>query len=71
MALAGPCAADQHHVALVLEEAAGPQVSYKFGVDRRAFEDELLDLLGQGQLGNAHLVADRAGMRLGNLSLQE
>jgi transposase-like protein len=71
----------------------------KFGADRSAFEDELLDLLGQVgsvgesydnalgetinglykaevihrqvQLGNAHLVADRPGMLLGNLSLQE
>ena len=43
----------------------------ELGIDRGAFEDELLDLLGQGQLGNAHLVADRPGMLLGNLSLQE
>ena len=53
----------------VLEEGATAQVPHEFGVDRRAFEDELLDLLGQRELGNAHLVAERARVLLGNLSL--
>jgi len=66
--LPGAGAPDQHHVALVLEEGATAQVPHEFGVDRRAFEDELLDLLGQRELGNAHLVAERAGVLLGNLS---
>ena len=48
MALAGTGAADQHHVALVLEEAAGGQVPHELGINWSALEDELLDLLGQG-----------------------
>ena len=52
------------------KRAAG-QILHQLGVDRRALEDELLDLLGQRQLGNAHLVADRAGMLLGDLRLEQ
>ena len=64
MALARPGAADQHHIALVREEATAGQIPHQLGIDRRALEDELLDLLGRQQLGNAQLIADRAGIRI-------
>lgn len=58
---------DQHHVALLLEEGAAGQIAHQRLVDRRLFEAELVDLLGQGQPGNGHLVLDRAGLLLADL----
>ena len=40
-------------------------------VDRRVGEDEVLEVLGQGQLGNRHLVLDRARLLLGDLGRQQ
>jgi hypothetical protein len=49
--LAGAGAADQHGVALLVEEVAAGEVADQRLVDRRVVEVELLDLLGQRQLG--------------------
>ena len=40
-------------------------------VDRRVLEGEVLDILGQRQLGDGELVFDRARLLLGDLGLQE
>jgi len=69
--LAGSGAADQHDIALVGDEAAGGQFPDEPLVDRGVGKIELLDVLGQRQLGHGQLVADRAGLLLGDLRLQQ
>jgi hypothetical protein len=68
MALAGAGSADQHAVALVLEEVAGGEVADQGLVDRRALEHEVVDapkgLWGERHLGDGHLVFDRARLLL-------
>ena len=63
MRLAGAGAADQNQVALVGEEVAAGEVANQGLVDGGPFEDELLDLLREGQLGNGELVLDRSRLR--------
>ena len=65
MGLAGAGAADQHDVALLGEEAAAGEVADQRLVDRRAVEVEVVDVLGQRQLGDGELVLDRARLLLG------
>jgi hypothetical protein len=69
--LAGAGAADQHHVALMGEEVAGGEVLDERLVDPVPVEVEVLDVLGQRQLGDRHLVLDRAGLLLGDLGGQQ
>jgi hypothetical protein len=56
--LAGPGAADQHDVALVRQELAASQVAHQGLIDRCAVKGEVVDVLGQRQLGDGDLVAD-------------
>src|SRR5437868_11097372 len=56
MCLAGAGAADQHDVALLGNEAAASEVIDQRPVDGRAFELEVLEVLGQRQLGDGELV---------------
>ena len=65
--LARAGAADQHDVALLGNEAAAGEVPDQVLVDRRPIEDELVDVLGEWQLGHAHLVADGTSLLLGDL----
>jgi hypothetical protein len=46
MRLAGPGAADQHDVALMLEEVAAGKIPDERFVDRSFLEGELVDFLG-------------------------
>ena len=69
--LARAGAADQHDVALVGEEVAAGEVAHQGLVDRRAVEGEVVDILGQGQLGDGDLVLDRARLLLGDLGGQQ
>ena len=71
MRLAGSGAADEHGVALVGEEGAAGQVPDQRLVDRRAVEVELLDVLGERQLGDGELVFDGAGLLLGDLGREQ
>ncbi len=71
MGLAGSGAADQHEIALVIEEVAGGQVADQGLVDLGRFEVELFQFLGQRQLGDGHLVFDRAGLLLADLGGQQ
>ena len=52
MRLAGSGAADEHGVALVGDEGAVGELADEGLVDRRAVEVELIDVLGDRQLGN-------------------
>ena len=54
--LAGSRAADEHEVALVVQEPPAREVAHQRLVDRRSVEDELLDVLGERQLGDGDLV---------------
>lgn len=67
MALAGAGSADQHGIALAGQEGARGQLSYQGLVDRGAGEVEVGQLLGQRQLGDAHLVLDRSGLLVGEV----
>lgn len=68
--LAGPGAADQDDATLVGQELAGREVAHERFVDGRAREGELVDILGERQLGDGDLVLDRAGLLLGDLGLE-
>jgi hypothetical protein len=67
MTFAGTGATDQDGVALLREERAASEFAHQRFVDRAAGEFEVGQLLGQWQLGGGHLVADRAGLLLGDL----
>lgn len=71
MALACARAADEHDVALVGDEVSRRQLAHEALVDGRHGEVELLDVLGQRQLGDRHLVADRTRLLLGDLGLEQ
>lgn len=71
MGLAGAGAADQHQVALLSQEAAAGQILHQGLVDRRAFELEVRQVLGQGQLGGGELILDGSGLLLGDLGLEQ
>src|ERR1700740_1812941 len=53
---AGAGAADQHHVALLGDEAAAGEIVDERLVDRRAVELEVSNILGKRQLGDGELV---------------
>jgi hypothetical protein len=56
MSLAGAGSADQHGVALLSDEAATGEVIHERLVDRRALELEVVEVLGERQLGDGELV---------------
>src|ERR1700704_2386714 len=62
--LAGTGPADQHGVALLGDEAAAGEVVDERFVDRRALELEVVEVLGERQLGDGELVLDRARLLL-------
>ena len=71
MGLAGAGAADEHDVALALEEAAAGELLDQGLVDRRGGEVEVGQLLGRRQPGGRHLVLDGARRLVGDLDLQQ
>ena len=71
MCLASTGAADKDDVALVSNEAAGSQFPDKALVDRRSGKIEFLDIFGERELGDGHLVADGPRLFLGDLGLQQ
>jgi hypothetical protein len=64
-----PCAA--HGVALIGYEGAIGEIADQRFVDRGAVEVELLDILGERQLGDGELVLPRAGLLLGYLGREQ
>jgi hypothetical protein len=71
MRLAGAGPADQDDVTLLGDEAAAGEVTHKRLVDRRAFELEVVEILGQWQLGDRKLVPDRACLLLADLGREQ
>jgi hypothetical protein len=65
MCLAG--AADQNNIALLGEESAAGEIAHQCLVDRRSIELEVIEILGERQLGNGELVFDRACLLLVDL----
>ena len=59
MGLAGTGAADQNSVASLGKEAAAGEIANERLVDRGAGELEVVEILGERQLGNSELVTDR------------
>ena len=58
MGLAGTGASDQDGVALLGDEAAAGEIIDEGLVDRRGTELEVIDILGEGKLGDGELVLD-------------
>ena len=71
MGLAGAGAADQHGVALLGDEATAGEVTDERLIDRRALELEVVDVLGERQLGDGELVLDRARLLLVDLGIEQ
>src|SRR6516164_9180284 len=71
MRLASTGASDQHGVALLGEKATARLIAHPRLIDRRAGEVEVVDVLGQRQLGNGQLVLDRARPLLSNLGAEQ
>jgi hypothetical protein len=71
MRFSGSGAADQHDIALMLEEFSTSEIAHQRLIDRGVVEVELVDLLGQWQLGDRHLVFDRACLLLADLGVQQ
>lgn len=67
-ALARPGATDEDYIALMGNESAGGQIPNQRFIDRRIGKMEVIDVLGQRQLGDGEL-ADGPGLFLGNLRL--
>ena len=71
MGLAGAGAADQHDVALALQEVAAGEFLDQGLIARGSGEVEVGQLLGRRQLGGRHLVLDGARLLVGDLGLQQ
>src|SRR5262249_62363472 len=64
---AGAGSTDQHGIALLGEESAAGEVAYRRLIDRRAVELEVVEVLGERQLGDGELVLDRTCLLLVDL----
>ena len=71
MGLAGAGPADQHGVALLGDEAATGEVMHERLVDRRVLELEVVEVLGERQLGDGKLVLDRSRLLLVDLGVEQ
>ena len=59
MCLASSRSADQNAITLLLKEAARGEIAHQPFIDRRAFEGEVVDVLGQRKFGDRHLIFDK------------
>ena len=58
MRFPGTGSTDQHQIALMREEVATSKVAHEWFIDRRVAKPELLEILGQWQLGDGDLVTN-------------
>jgi hypothetical protein len=65
--LAGAGAADQNQVAFMSQEVAAGAFPDQHLVGASGGKLEVFQVLGQRQLGDRHLILDRAGLLLGDL----
>src|SRR5271156_6877727 len=71
MGLAGAGPADQHGIALLCDESAAGEIVDERLIDRRALELEVVEVLGERQLGDGELVLDRARLLLADLGVEQ
>ena len=71
MGFARACAADQDDIALIGNEGSASEIADQAVVDGPAGEVEVVDVLGQRQLGDGELVFDGARLLLRYLGLQQ
>ncbi len=71
MGFAGSGSPDQDQTALMIQEVPAGQAPDERFVDGRRFEVEFVQFLGQGELGDRHLVFDRTGLLLADLGIQQ
>src|SRR5258708_39764614 len=69
MGLAGAGSADQHGIALLGDKVPAGKVVDECLVDRRALELEVVEVLGERQLGDGELVFYRARLLLVDLGI--
>ena len=71
MSFASAGSADQDAVALLGEKVALGEIAHEALVDRRAGELEVVEVLGQGKLGDRDLIFDRARLLFIDFGLQK
>src|SRR5467141_3994311 len=71
VALAGAGPTNQHDIALLGDKPAAGQVIDQCLVDRRTVELEVIEVLGERQLGDGELVFDRARLLLVDLGSEQ
>jgi len=71
MRLAGSRASDENDIVLFGEEGTGRELPHQPFIDGRVDEVEVIDILGQRQLGDGDLVFDGARLFLCNLRLKQ
>jgi hypothetical protein len=71
VSLSGSGSPDQHDVALLGDEGAAGEIANEGLVDRRVLEGEVVDVLGERQLGDGELILDRARLLLRDLGAQK
>ena len=71
MGFAGARPADEHGIALLGDEATAGEVIDECLIDRRTIEVEVIDVLGERQLGDGELVFDRARLLLADLGVEQ
>src|SRR5882724_7374704 len=71
MGLAGAGPTDKHGVALLGDDAAAGEAVDERLVDRCAVELEVVAVLGERQLGDRELIANRAGLLLADLGAEQ
>src|SRR5262249_60304694 len=71
MGLAGAGSTDQYSITLLGDESAAGEIAHQCFVDRRTVELEVVEVLGEWQLGDGELVFDRARLLLVDLGGEE
>jgi hypothetical protein len=64
MRFSGTSSADQNQIALLGHEVATGEIADQAFVDRRSLEGKVVDIFGQRQLGDGHLISDGARLLL-------
>ena len=68
---AGAGSANEHGIALLGDEATASEVIDERLIDWRALKVEVIEVLGERQLGDGELVLDRARLLLADLGVEQ
>jgi hypothetical protein len=58
MRFAGAGSSDKDHVALLGDKITAGEIAHQALIERRAVEEEVVGILGEGQLGDRQLIFD-------------